>query len=897
MPLNSNELDRILRAGDVGGVVTFFDGAPEADRRPLAGHVSAWQKLLETNAASHYLSETALKKLGAFDIIADVYILRPAAYAAALACADIPQIRTVRYAHASENLLVEILDKRRPSWLQAYADGLLDRELNSRSFDEWWLVRAMLKAGLCRPPAHDNYALGALVGIGSRLSQTLRMRKGAESIRDETKSPTLADMIADQHDWLETAFWRLFEVDGTGEVNLASIEKYSGVSGAWAEALAELGRRGVLSRARLLDASLAALSRDFIQFRAGWFSRFHELLNPTSEERVARADRYLDLLSSSIAPTVSFALAAIEVIDGETPLAGARLLSALEPVLHARAKGTVLAALKLLERAAVRDPGERDNICTVATSALLQESPDVQKAVFGLIERHGRKLDSRLRDRLSEFAGAVVPSLRKRLDAWLGGTSASVVSVSSVSSVSVNRAAVPRARSRLERDRALVSVDTFDDLLDLAGKVLESPDDPHDIERLLDGLSRLCDRVPEDFARRVGPLRKRILKKFADKNGAWIRVPTAVSSVGGVFMSWIDSKAFLGSVRDDEFAPGVSDFGFWTVWEPRLCELSERVCSRIALPMLSTPTHRGGWIDPAVLRVRWTAWKGAGATPSVDERALALRRLAGEDAEPMRRLLIHAEPMIDATSDHALDVEWRPFIETRSIQGQTFSSLRVDLSCAGDEPVSDLRPAWGRSDSTSADLIRWWPLFEPGNLEPFFLEGAGRMVWSMDYSEVSDRETALYLEPLTDPFCALGPMACLLLALGLAACGTDLRGRARDALIAVISDGRLNAELLGATQRRLIETGANCFGRWAKSLRETARVSPTHRDAISDLFQRTLSGDPEKTPRDLAALLELLVELLCENGKTLEYESTRAYLSRLTTGGKVGKLAKQLLKT
>ena len=67
--------------------------------------------------------------------------------------------------------------------------------------------------------------------------------------------------------------------------------------------------------AGLLDASLEALSRDFVQMRSGWFSRFHEELKPSLDERAARVDRYLLLLGSTIAPTVSFAVKALQKLD------------------------------------------------------------------------------------------------------------------------------------------------------------------------------------------------------------------------------------------------------------------------------------------------------------------------------------------------------------------------------------------------------------------------------------------------------------------------------------------------------------------------------------------------------------------------------------------------------
>ena len=54
-------------------------------------------------------------------------------------------------------------------------------------------------------------------------------------------------------------------------------------------------------RQRLLDVSLAALARDFSAYRAGWFSRFHESLAPTDDERAQRTDAYLRLLRSASA--------------------------------------------------------------------------------------------------------------------------------------------------------------------------------------------------------------------------------------------------------------------------------------------------------------------------------------------------------------------------------------------------------------------------------------------------------------------------------------------------------------------------------------------------------------------------------------------------------------------
>ena len=103
----------------------------------------------------------------------------------------------------------------------------------------------------------------------------------------------------------------MFEVEGGGENSLAAHDKYTMAEKSWSHALLALAADGTLDRDQLLDASLAALERGFAQFRAQWFSAFHEALGPTLGERAFRVDRYISLSASSVGPTVSMALKAL----------------------------------------------------------------------------------------------------------------------------------------------------------------------------------------------------------------------------------------------------------------------------------------------------------------------------------------------------------------------------------------------------------------------------------------------------------------------------------------------------------------------------------------------------------------------------------------------------------
>jgi hypothetical protein len=139
------------------------------------------------------------------------------------------------------------------------------------------------------------------------------------------------------------------------------------------------------------------------------------------------------------------------------------------------------------------------------------------------------------------------------------------------------------------------------------------------------------------------------------------------------------------------------------------------------------------------------------------------------------------------------------------------------------------------------------------------------------------------------------PLATLALALGLAAEDAALRGHAQEGLIAAIGQARLDVSALAGVMSELLATGINKFARWGKTLREVARVSPLHAARITALLHQSLRGDPTKGPRDIHAILELLVELQAETGASLNNPQARQYVQGIKTGGRTAKLVKQLL--
>ncbi len=191
-------------------------------------------------------------------------------------------------------------------------------------------------------------------------------------------------------------------------------------------------------------------------------------------------------------------------------------------------------------------------------------------------------------------------------------------------------------------------------------------------------------------------------------------------------------------------------------------------------------------------------------------------------------------------------------------------------------------------------LIRWsltlWPCWN----EPIFAEGIERLGTNLDWSQASwaDRH---YLDPLVEPTTPLRPMALLLLAIGLAAKEPGQSGLAIDALIAAIEEGRLDPDAMADCMASLLPTGLIKAARWAATLGQVARASPTHGVLVARVIQGMLRGDPKQARRDIGGLLELLRELLVEHSMPLRASAAIAYLQPLVGSSKTGKLAAALI--
>lgn len=885
----SDELATVMTGGKAADVAKFFDGMPEPARRSLYPKVA---KAYQAALRELYLLESPRRPGDRERIYRNC---RTAMFETA----------TARELHAADISIdedageIELLAGRGAQRIQE----LLHLDIED-SYHAVWKIREEMAKGRCEAPVHPNWILGHMWWF---------MNRGNKK---------LANSLRDHPDWLADELWQMLELEGTADCNLAGTDKYRKGKQSWAEALKELSDDGTIDRTRLLDLSLDVLARDYISFRAGWYSRFHEHMEPTPDERAQRVDRYVLLLGSANPPTVTFAAKALTALDKTHPLDSQTVIDSVEPLLGHKAKATARLGLKLLSSAAKRASERSQAAAMVATRGLLHDAVDVQKGAMQLLQDlvpAPGDADPELRDAVLASREGLQPSLLPLLQPW------------NVTDSDTQAAESPDDLSSLAgaATEEVLPIGTVDELLLELSAVMESAKDPIAVERVLDGIARLGPQMPalDAQAKRAAKLVERLGEdEFQD--------PVQMNLCQFV-IAWHQGKTFRGIsyVRDKWYGRSQTHF---------LIRLLDELASQrdTAHQRLSTPTDTRGRIAPHVLVDRA---KAAARTNTADQ-VLALLRLAGTPrTTALRKAAASIEGEFGSALRHALGEDgmqpgstqalWiaaararHPHMDDDALAEHlpdtgpggvvfgtsTFQAGKgkhpVQMLVVTPEPpkkVPDLQPTvlflsetksrfyQYNVTGTTESLVRWSALLCPSNLEAYFAHGYQRL--DVDWSGVQ-WEVRHFFEPMLFADCELGANAHRLLGIGLAAKESGQWGMAVDATVTAIADERLDVERLGSAMGELLCTGIVLAGRWARSLEEVARVSTAHRRAAFGAAVRGLRGDPGKAPKDIAKLLEFLHESSIALGTKVTDADARTFLEGLTGGGKKAKLQKALLQ-
>ncbi|QSQ13119.1 DUF6493 family protein [Myxococcus landrumensis] len=782
----------------------------------------------------------------------------------------------------------EVAAKLKLSGFESAAERLV--EFTPRNYS---VARALVREGVSHRPTHDNYTLGLL--YDTRFDA----------------NPLDEDPGVREHE-----VWRLFEVEGGGERSLAARDKYTAKEQTWTQVFLRHMRQGTLERGRLLDATLGALERDFAAFRAGWFSRFHEAMEPTAEEMEQHRDRYLRLLGSSIPATVSLALDVVTTLHARKPLLLDSALPALEPVVLARHKSAALQAVKLLKSlgTAVTDE-DSARVALALVIGFSHEAVEVQKAVLKALESLAKAPGDTLRAAVAERLDGVAASLKPQVQTWLGHGAASTsvpaaktlqarpgddfaptTTQAAPGSTSGARPSAATPAAPTDARFAVTPITTVDELLTALSSCIEDAGTPMAVERVLDGVARLGRQRPDDFARKTSALAQRAKKLGAKSYGEPLSYHLACLALAWLAPSG-EARATLRQLPCETMEHEHDVF-------VRL--LSERIQAiAVALDaghdegLLSMPTHEGGWIAPETLMDRLLARAPGAGEPSDADLGLALCRLA-----PLEETTaLSPKRFKEGAQGHALQVLAWVLRMSKTAPSMKEPLASIAARMRGDTPPGrhtyavkargtkpyifrevfiTTEPAPARRARTASwdipslmtatatnlgDVLkpypRWIATLWPSGMEAYFAYQAYALSFNLDWNSAVWGNVASY-EQLLHPWLRMGPMARLVLAMGLSAKEPGEHGVSADATLAALDTGRLTAEELGEMMCELRPTGLVNLKRWAATLARVASTSEPHALQVSLALQRTLRKTEGPAARDDGALVKLLLELLSQ---------------------------------
>ncbi len=554
--------------------------------------------------------------------ISDTLYSEAIAGLAVLGCCRLDKVRRIRFydVHRGREHIVRVLRDRKPEWASAWLEHCLD----ARDFPlvDWSVARTLINDGICAVPQTAGYVRAMVTALSLWWPQ-----QGTPYV------PISAQLRANA-DLLTTALWKLFEVDTTAFASdwRQRMPNLPDTHESWPEALLTLARDDTLERARMLDAALDAPWKFDNTNAQSNVCRFFTALEPSIVELGVRSEKLLALLRHRHSAVVGFALERLKPMLQANGITLAQVLPRLSPVFDLRQKKQPLAALKLLQPVERLLPEHADAVLGVLAAALPHPAKDVQAAAIALLLRCRPSATDGVDVLFTRFAEDLPPSLRAELAAAQGAD----VLTSDDASTNVGDdftepttapASILDARPCATAEPIVPIVDV-QALIDLAAHLVEKVDGPADIERLLDGISRLCDQRPDDFDVRISALAKRLRARRTGTLDHGVLAWGAPPELEHLLAAWLGRTTPM---------LGRSSF-YWVRWHGagrslrrRLQALIARVGNRMAAPLLSAATHEGGWVHPMALVTRLRELQTRKLTVPDEDLELALLRLAPDD--------------------------------------------------------------------------------------------------------------------------------------------------------------------------------------------------------------------------------------------------------------------------
>ncbi len=630
----------------------------------------------------------------------------------------------------------------------------------------------------------------------------------------------------------------------------------------------------------MLEECLRALGRDFAAYRASWFSATYLALAPTAEEAAGLQSLLRRLLSAGVPATVGFALKQLLRVHKAGLLEVDDTLQALAPATLARAKGTALDALRLARSA---ESAHRRAVVPVATTALGNPNPEVQRAAADLLKKHGEG------PAVAAAGDALAPSVQHELG------------------LTVTRETGDESRLAQPLASPPAAV-TSGELAERTAALLEDASDALEFEAVLAALA--TPGIGDELV----ALRRRA-RQVVDRGAqSDLRDGQVTELIALLVLSRLGERAPTGE------KPATPALRFLV---RRVNELDQS-----SAPLLATPDMPGGWVSPAALVERLQANR----EPRHHDLIAALLRLHPDGREgcataavppAVRFALDRSEPHQSVVGGErpgpaawwlAAERSWAPYgdgaaprlhgeVRThrwreggkeRTSRYTRFSVHSTGPGSAIDDqptelPAGNTEHQWGIAEFGDwvATLAAIWP-----HDAEHFLAVAGLSTFeSGSWTEVV-HDVPRTLDALARHPGRMGSLAVHAIAAGISAGNRNHRFHAVDAFLDLVPTGRIAIADLVEVLVRYAEAWPAI--RWAESLTAVSQA-PGGGEVVVDLLTALLPQLPS-SHRGLNKLLDLLRDLCLRQHRTMTDPTLTQWLGQFTGTSAAARTAQALLR-
>lgn len=396
---------------------------------------------------------------------------------------------------------------------------------------------------------------------------------------------------------------------------------------SWQAVIEWAASEGLVDKSRLLAACLSALDRTSNQTERNGALILIKCINADAETLADQLANWLRLVTDDQPAVAGFAITQLQTLEKAKRIDAEGAIAVLPHAFNHSIKSHALNAVKLLSRLAMQKSLRRQAIEAVA-AGLMHPNKDVQAAAIETLQKHLQPTDEEALRIIAGSVESVSQTLRKEVEA-LAATSASredttrednryadtqVADLDSLAVRASTLAAEVRQRFRIDEAISAASegridehcrwrmmdvcvlnqaapiepIRTVEELVDVTASAVEQCDDPDTADRVLSGITRLCDQRTVNFEALTKPLAERACVYFMNRPNRGI--------VGGFLGNGFSNliAAWLGGEQDEDACPLRDPINCYLV------EIEQRVRTGKSFSLFSEATHQGGWIDPRI---------------------------------------------------------------------------------------------------------------------------------------------------------------------------------------------------------------------------------------------------------------------------------------------------------